>query len=87
MSQTSDASRPYIVITGDTHGGASKDAYRDYLDPEFRDEFDAWRDRYRNPSRKHVGSKKNKNWDSGLRTEELESDGVVAEARATFEVP
>ncbi len=78
---------PYIVITGDTHGGASKDAYRDYLDPEFREEFDAWRGGYRNPSQQHVGSKKAKNWDSALRTRELESDGVVGEVIFPNTVP
>jgi predicted TIM-barrel fold metal-dependent hydrolase len=82
-----DADRPYIVITGDTHAGASKDAYREYLDPEFRDEFDAWRGTYRNPSPEHVGSKKLKNWDSALRMRELESDGVVAEVIFPNTVP
>jgi len=33
--------RPYVVITGDTHAGASVDAYREYLDPEHREDFDA----------------------------------------------
>jgi hypothetical protein len=42
--------RPYIAITGDTHGGAQIDTYREYLDPELRAEFDAWRGAYRNPS-------------------------------------
>jgi hypothetical protein len=79
--------RPYVTITGDTHAGASKDGYRDYLDPEFRDEFDAWRGEYRNPSQQHVGSKKNKNWDSALRMKELESDGVVAEVIFPNTVP
>ena len=31
---------PYIVITADTHAGNSVAGYRDYLDPEFRSEFD-----------------------------------------------
>jgi predicted TIM-barrel fold metal-dependent hydrolase len=83
----SDDLRPYIVITGDPHAGASKDGYREYLDPEFRDEFDAWRGTYRNPSPEHVGSKKAKNWDSDLRMRDLESDGVVAEVIFPNTVP
>ena len=79
--------RPYVVITGDTHAGASLDAYREYLDPPRRDEFDAWRTRYRNPSKQHIGGKKTKNWDSAERRADLESDGVVAEVIFPNTVP
>jgi len=81
------AERPYITITGDTHAGAAIDRYRDYLDPAYRDEFDAWRGAYRNPSKKHLGSKKTKNWDSAERRADLESDGVVAEVIFPNTVP
>lgn len=80
-------SRPYVVITADTHAGASIDAYRDYLDPGFRDDFDAWRGTSSNPSKKHIGGKKIKNWDSGVRREDLLSDGVVAEVLFPNTVP
>ncbi len=73
------SSSPYITITADTHAGAAVDAYRDYLDPEHRADFDDWRGSYRNPAKKHVGSKKTKNWDSAERRADLESDGVVGE--------
>jgi predicted TIM-barrel fold metal-dependent hydrolase len=86
MSRAPD-SRPYVVITGDTHAGASLDAYRDYLDPEWRADFDAWRAAYRNPSKKHLGTKKNKSWDSAERMRDLESDGVVAEVLFPNTVP
>ncbi len=76
---STDDARPYIVITADTHAGAAIDTYRDYLDPEDRGDFDAWRSSYRNPSRKHLGGKKSKNWNSAERLADLESDGVVAE--------
>jgi predicted TIM-barrel fold metal-dependent hydrolase len=79
MSIATRDDRPYVTITADTHAGASLDAYRDYLDPGERDDFDAWRSAYRNPSKKHLGDKKLKNWDSGVRTADLEGDGVVAE--------
>jgi predicted TIM-barrel fold metal-dependent hydrolase len=82
-----DASRPYITISGDTHGGASLDMYRDYLDPGYRDDFDAWRSTYRNPSKKLLGGKKTKNWDSAQRTADLEGDGVIGEVIFPNTVP
>ena len=86
MSLSND-NRPYVTITGDTHAGAAIDMYRDYLDPGFRDDFDAWRGEYRNPSKKHIGSKKTKNWDSAERLADLESDGVIAEVLFPNTVP
>jgi hypothetical protein len=56
------SSFPYICITSDTHAGASIDTYGEYLDPAYRENFAAWRGAYRNPSKKHIGSKKTKNW-------------------------
>ena len=76
---TRSASRPYVTITADTHAGASIDGYREYLDPKWRAEFDAWRRAYRNPAQKHIGGKKTKNWDSRERCADLERDGVAAE--------
>jgi hypothetical protein len=32
----------YVVFSADTHGGTPAAGYRDYLDPEYREEFDAW---------------------------------------------
>jgi len=81
-------SRPhYVAITADTHAGASIDAYREYLDPEFRSAFDEWRGAARNPSKKHLGGKKTKNWDSAERRSDLESDGVVGEVIFPNTVP
>ena len=73
------SSTPYICITSDTHAGASLDTYGEYLDPGYRSEFNEWRGRYRNPAKKHIGSKKTKNWDSAERLADLRSDGVVGE--------
>ncbi len=87
MSPANNPSRPYVVITADTHAGGSLDMYREYLDPKDRDEFDAWRGRYRNPSKKHIGGKKTKNWDSAQRTADLEADGVIAEVNFPNTVP
>ena len=55
------SNEPYIIITADTHAGASIDAYRAYLDPKYHADFDAWRGSYKNPAEKHVGKKKTKN--------------------------
>jgi predicted TIM-barrel fold metal-dependent hydrolase len=84
---SSAADSTYVVITGDTHAGASIETYREYLDPRWKDEFDAWRAAYKNPSKKHIGGKKNKNWDSAERMADLERDGVVAEVIFPNTVP
>ena len=39
----------YTIISADTHAGGSHQQYREYLDAEWRDEFDAWRGQYKNP--------------------------------------
>jgi predicted TIM-barrel fold metal-dependent hydrolase len=67
----------YILISADCHAGAGIDAYRAYLDPRYRDAFDAWRKTYRNPSREHLGGKKTKSWDSDERIRDMERDGGV----------
>ena len=36
------SSIPYVTITADTHAGAAIDAYREYLDPKERSDFDEW---------------------------------------------
>ena len=80
-------SRPYVTISADTHAGASLEAYRAYLDPGRRDEFDRWRAAYRNPSKKHLGGKKTKNWDTAERIADLEADGVIGEVIFPNTVP
>ena len=79
--------RPYVTVTADTHAGNSIDGYRDYLAPNERADFDEWRRAYRNPSRKHIGGKKAKNWDTPVRMADLEGDGVVAEVIFPNTVP
>src|SRR5205085_9317075 len=69
------------------HGGAPIDAYRDYLDARYRDEFDAWRAVYRNPFRDLQGDRRSQNWDNARRVRELEADGVVAEVVFPNTVP
>jgi len=89
VTDSNDPNRPYVVITADTHAGARVQTYREYLDPKYRDDFDAWRSSYKNPSntKKLLGSKKTKNWDSAERTADLESDGVIGEVIFPNTVP
>ena len=39
----------YTLISSDAHAGASHATYREYLDPKFHEDFDAWRGKYKNP--------------------------------------
>lgn len=81
MSETSGSadSDSYVVISADTHAGASIEGYREYLDSAHRQLFDDWRKGYRNPQRKHIGSKKHKNWDDAERMRDMEGEGVTGE--------
>src|ERR1051325_3036383 len=39
----------YTLISSDTHAGANHETYREFLDPKFHEDFDAWRAKYKNP--------------------------------------
>ena len=81
------AGQPYVVITADSHAGASVETYRDYLDDKHKKLFDDWRGSYRNPQRKHIGSKKHKNWDDAERTKDMETEGIAGEVIFPNTVP
>lgn len=68
-----------IVISADTHAGADIGGYREYLESSWHDEFDAWAAEYSSPWDDIVGDTAARNWDSELRREQMESDGIVAE--------
>jgi predicted TIM-barrel fold metal-dependent hydrolase len=70
---------PYTIISADTHAGASVNDYRQYLDARHQKLFDEWRGSYRNPQKKHIGSKKHKNWDAVERMGDMRDDGIVGE--------
>jgi predicted TIM-barrel fold metal-dependent hydrolase len=80
----------YTMISADCHAGGSHAMYREYLDPAYLDDFDAWRERYRNPFR-DLDPKRNdlrmRNWDDEVRWEQQESDGTVAEVVFPNTVP
>jgi predicted TIM-barrel fold metal-dependent hydrolase len=90
---TTDTTRPgivdghYLLITADSHGGGNHEQYREYLDPEWRDEFDAWRNRYKNPFQDLHGHRRVRNWDDEMRWDEQETDGTAAEVIFPNTVP
>jgi predicted TIM-barrel fold metal-dependent hydrolase len=69
----------YTIISADCHAGGSHKAYREYLDPRFHDDFDAWRGRYSNPYKDLGDKRRYRNWDNEMRNEQQEADGVVGE--------
>ena len=77
----------YTVISSDCHAGASHAQYREYLDPAWRDEFDAWRGKYANPFRDLQGDGRTRNWDGARRIADQEAEGVVAEVLFPNTVP
>ena len=77
----------YIVISADCHAGASHAQYREYLAPEWRDEFDAWRGKYANPFRDLQGDGRTRNWDGARRIADQDAEGVVAEVIFPNTVP
>ena len=77
----------YTVISADTHAGGSHAQYREFLDPAFRDEFDAWRGKYKNPFSDLGDQRRYRNWDDEMRNSQQDSDGVVGEVIFPNTVP
>jgi predicted TIM-barrel fold metal-dependent hydrolase len=78
----------YVVITADAHAGGSHQQYREFLDPKYRDEFDAWRGRYKNPFKDLKDtSLRDRNWDGALRDAQQNADGIVGEVIFPNTVP
>ena len=69
----------YTIITADSHAGGSHAAYREYLDPKYLEEFDAWRAKYNNPFKDLGDTRRLRNWDNDMRNGQQEADGVVGE--------
>ena len=68
-----------VLVSADGHAGGNHEQYRSYLESKYLDEFDAWRERYKNPFKDLTGGTRDRNWDDARRLAELEADGVVAE--------
>lgn len=77
----------YTVISADCHAGGSHEMYREYLDPKYRDDFDAWRAQYKNPFRDLQDGGRTRNWDDERRLADLYADGQVAEVIYPNTVP
>jgi predicted TIM-barrel fold metal-dependent hydrolase len=77
----------YVVISADCHGGGELHAYRAYLDPEYRDDFDAWVASYEVPYPDLEGPDADRNWDHERRLTDLEADGIVGEVIFPNTVP
>lgn len=75
------------IISADCHAGASHETYREYLTADFQAEFDAWRDKYRNPFRDLQDGGRVRNWDNDRRLGDLHDDGIVAEVVFPNTVP
>ncbi len=82
------ASPPYTIISADTHAGANHETYREYLDPAYLDDFDAWRGRYKNPWKDLRDTDlRVRNWDDDRRDADQLADGVVGEVIFPNTVP
>lgn len=77
----------YIIVSADGHAGGSHEQYREYLDPAWRDEFDAWRGKYKNPFRDLQDDGRTRNWDSDRRLADLDAEGTACEVLFPNTVP
>jgi predicted TIM-barrel fold metal-dependent hydrolase len=85
MSEHED--RRYTVISSDTHAGGSHAMYREFLDPKYLDDFDAWRGEYKNPFSDLGDKRRYRNWDDEMRNSQQDADGVVGEVIFPNTVP
>jgi predicted TIM-barrel fold metal-dependent hydrolase len=77
----------YTIISADCHAGGSHAAYREYLDPAYLEDFDAWRGKYKNPYKDLGDNRRLRNWDNEMRNSQQEADGIVAEVVFPNTVP
>ena len=61
--------------------------YRDYLEERYVEDFDAWREKYKNPFRDLQDGGRIRNWDDDKRNGDLEADGIVGEVVFPNTVP
>jgi predicted TIM-barrel fold metal-dependent hydrolase len=83
----SDHEPRYTLISADTHAGGSHAMYREYLDPQYRETFDAWRAEYSNPFSDLGDARRYRNWDEDMRTSQQDEDGVAGEVIFPNTVP
>ena len=86
MPATATSDR-YTIISADCHAGGSHAAYREYLDPAYLEDFDAWRGKYKNPYKDLGDNRRLRNWDNEMRNGQQEEDGIVGEVVFPNTVP
>ncbi len=85
---TQTLSKHYTIISADTHAGANHETYRQYLDPRYVEDFDAWRGKYKNPWKDLRDTDlRIRNWDDDRRDADQFADGVVGEVVFPNTVP
>ena len=84
---STDTTERLTIISADCHAGGSHAQYREYLDPAYLEDFDAWRAKYKNPFRDLGDQRRLRNWDSEMRNSQQEADGIVAEVLFPNTVP
>jgi len=87
MTATLSATDRYTIISADCHAGANHETYREYLDPAYLEDFDAWRNKYKNPFRDLQDGGRVRNWDNERRIGDLARDGIVGEVVFPNTVP
>ena len=87
MAAATDVDEHYTIISADCHAGGSHAAYREYLDPAFLEDFDAWRNKYKNPYKDLGDNRRLRNWDNEMRNSQQEADGIVGEVVFPNTVP
>jgi hypothetical protein len=73
------AGQPYVVITADSHAGASVETYRDYSTKEHQKPSTSGAAGTANPHAEAHRSKKHKNWDDAERGRDMEAEGIAGE--------
>jgi predicted TIM-barrel fold metal-dependent hydrolase len=87
MAASTDNDARYTVISADTHGGGSHAMYREFLEKKYLDDFDAWREKYKNPFSDLGDDRRFRNWDDEMRDSQQDADGVVGEVIYPNTVP
>jgi len=79
----------FTIISSDSHAGASHATYREYLDKAYLEDFDAWRNKYKNPYKDLApgDDRRKRNWDDEMRNSQQEADGIVGEVVFPNTVP
>ena len=85
MSSATD--QRYTIISSDTHAGGSHAQYREFLEKKYLDDFDAWRNKYKNPFKDLGDDRRLRNWDNEMRNGQQDADGIVGEVIFPNTVP